>query len=205
MKKPLIVVFHDLFGLYKFQKELYHQSIGEGVDRIRLYEDKQLNFETEVEVISNVLTININNRKMINYLHKKIIKEIGKSDYIIQAEKIKTDMKAFLDDVKRETLIQFSYDSDVDMEQFLKVFDVKFSDWTETPAELLNRYLELLKEVSKVKVVFIFFAWYLLDCEQINMLVEYCWLHNYYIIFIEKDKPNHDSLDNFEVLHLDWF
>lgn len=204
VSKPLILVINDIQCLFKYQRELIDQGSGDRGQFMIVSSDRHLNFETEVEIIPNIFTITINTRKTINYLHKKLVKEFSKSDYIIDFEDLKQKTTDFLDNLKKVDFINFTYDKEIDLESFLKLYDVRFSNQSDKPIELLNQYIDILKEVSRIKVVIVSFAFYFLKPEEIIAFSEYCIRNDVAVVFLEKEKPNQIALnDLFNIISLD--
>lgn len=51
------------------------------------------------------------------------------------------------------------------------------------------KYIELIKEVMKLKIVIISFALYNLNKDEIDNVIRYCIQNNLLLIFLEREKP----------------
>lgn len=195
--EPTVLVFHELLELYNFQKNFLEQiDTGEGYISI-FDEDKPLKIDKQVDYIPNLLTLSLNTRKTINYLHKKIINETAKSDQVMKFEELKNDLINWLKDVRKETFIDFTYDEELDIKNILKVFKVEFKERDDTPAELLCRYVDLLIHMTNIKVIIISFAAYLLSEEDLEYFINHCTTNDIVLILIEKEKPKNKALKRF--------
>lgn len=201
--KPKILVINDSNLFFQYQRELCNQNNGDSGTFTLFGNEKLLNFENEVEVIPNIYNLTINTRKNITYLHKKIVKEFAQSNQIFLMEKIKEEFNSLLINLKRESFINFCYNDEVEFDSFLKIYDIKFNEQITTPGELLNKYIDLLKEITKIKVVFISFAFYLLSQEEINELYKYCVQYSIALVFLEKEKPIEIPFVDYKSIYID--
>lgn len=187
--QPTLIVIKDLNEFYQYQKELVSQVNGEEGNFLIFDGEKPLKIESQVEVIHNLLMLSLNNRKAINFLYKQINSELGKSNSLVKYEELKDTMIEFLQTLKSETLLDFSFDKDVELTDILKIFDVKFSEHEDTPIQLLIRYISLVLALTKTKVFFISFALYLFSQEEIKELIQFSIQHDIYLVFMEKEIP----------------
>lgn len=188
-KRPLIITIQNTNELYQFQNEILNQIETKEGDFCFFDNDKPLKFESQVELITNPLTLSLNSRKAITYLHKQLKTEISLTDGIIQFEELKKSINEFLKSVKNETLINFTFEENLEPEDIFKLLSVRFIEYDETPAVLLSRYLELLTIISKIKVVIILFPIFLFTEDEINNLIEQCIQLNIYLVLLEKTVP----------------
>ncbi|MDD2575584.1 MAG: type II-A CRISPR-associated protein Csn2 [Acholeplasmataceae bacterium] len=187
--QPTLIILNDLNELYHFQKEMVGQINGEDGGFMIFDGEKPLKIESQVEYTYNILMLTLNNRKAINYLYKQITTEVGKTDSLLRYEELKKSIIEFLSLLKKETLMDFSFNEDLDLTDILKVFDVKFSEHEDTPIQLLIRYIDLILTLTKTKVFFISFALYLFNETEVNELIQYAAQHDIYLIFVEKEVP----------------
>lgn len=194
--QPTLIILNDLNELYHFQKEMVGQINGEDGEFMIFDGEKPLKIESQVEYIYNILMLTLNNRKAINYLYKQITTEVGKTDSLLRYEELKKSIIEFLSLLKKETLMDFSFNEDLDLTDILKVFDVKFSEHEDTPIQLLIRYIDLILTLTKTKVFFISFALYLFNETEVNELIQYAAQHDIYLIFVEKELPKNTLESN---------
>lgn len=195
-EEPTVLIFKNLVELYNFQKDFLEQiETSEGYVSI-FDDDKPLKIEKDVEYIPNVFTLSINTRKTINYLYKEIILLTAESDEIIEFEDLKKHLIEWIKRVRKQTFIDFSFEDDFDIKEMLKVLNVKFQEREDTPAQLLVKYIDLLINMAKIKVVFIAFAFYLLLEEEINFIIDYCKKNEVILVFIEKENPKNENINN---------
>lgn len=199
--KPLIIVIKELNKLQKFQREIYNQINGEDGSFTLLDNEKSLKLETYAEFITDLLMLTLNTRKAVNYLHKELSLEVGRSEAVIEFEKVKSKIIDFLSFIRKQTLIDFSYLEEIEVEKILKMFDVKFTERLNSPIELLIKYIDLLHSFSKVKVIFITFAFYLFNNNEIETLIRHTSQLGLHLVFLERDKPSANNIE-LEIIYL---
>lgn len=186
-EKLTVLNFGNLNELYLFQKELISQVNGAPGFLSFFDDEKPLKVEKEVEIIDNLFTLTINNRKTINYLYKNLSEKISKSDKILKFEELAADLFSWLREVRKDTLVDFDFEEELEISDILKLAKISFAERDKLPSGILIKYLDLLREMSKIKVVFITFATYLLSMEEIKHLIKYCYINKISLLFIEKE------------------
>lgn len=190
LHRPKVFVIKDHNEFFKIQKELINQCNGEQGKFIIYGSEKSISFDSQIEIIPNVYTIDINTRKIVTNLHKSLSKQVILGDQFFEFDEIKNNIKNFLNELRKITLINFEYnDEDIAVEDFLKLYEIKYSDQNLLPSELLIKYIELIKEVMKLKIVIISFALYNLNKDEIDNVIRYCIQNNLLLIFLEREKP----------------
>ena len=186
---PIIIIIPDINELFLFNKMLNNQ-LEATADNITLVEiDKPINFTKEVEVITNPFFITLNTRKTINFLHKELESQIKKSDLLFAFERVRQDLNILINEVRKETLLDFKHSNDYSFSQLLKLLDVAFTEREENLSTFMIKYLDIITTINKVKVLFINLAFYLLGENEVFEILHYCKLKNIFVIFIEKSKP----------------
>lgn len=190
LHRPKVFVIKDHNEFFKIQKELINQCNGEQGKFIIYGSEKSISFDSQIEIIPNVYTIDINTRKIVTNLHKSLSKQVILGDQFFEFDEIKNNIKNFLNELRKITLINFEYnDEDIAVEDFLKLYEIKYSDQNLLPSELLIKYIELIKEVMKLKIVIISFALYNLNKDEIDNVIRYCIQNDILLVFLEKEKP----------------
>lgn len=189
-EEPLIISFSNFEDLYLFQKSI-NDSINDCSEEISiLNNEKSIKIDKEVEFISNITDLSINNRKMINFLHKKIIDVSSKTNLVLEIEQMSEFINKILLDIRKESLIEFDYDTNLNLADVLKIKEVKFFEKTYSFTELIIRYINLLSEMTNVKILVLSLALFLLPKVDIQEIVSCCKMNNISLIFIEKNCSN---------------
>lgn len=188
--QPTTIILNNINELYLFQQHLLEQ-ITEGEGYLTIFNnEKSLNFGKEIEFIPNLLTLSLNSRKTINFLHKNIIEEVAKKDLIIEFEEIKKEIKEWLKAVRKTTFIDFEFNDELEVKDILKLTKIKFSERENKITELFIKYLDLLNSITSTKILFISLSLYLLPENEIKMIIDHCTNIGITIVFIEKENHN---------------
>lgn len=185
-----IIQFNDIDEIYKFISTLKDQ-MNDDEEMINLFiGDNKIKIESEVDYIYDLFGLKLNTTKNINFLHKKIITELGKSNKVFAFDKVKETILNWVKEIRRETLIEYDIDEDIEEVDILKLSGVKYIDEKETLYEKMLSYLNLIIEIKKTKVLFINFAIEIFRKEQILEIVDICREQKIVVVFIEKTSPN---------------
>jgi CRISPR type II-A-associated protein Csn2 len=180
------IIAEDFSCLFQLQHDLSKQCDGEIGDFSIYDDDKVFNFENEVEIIDNPFSININSRKTINYLYKHLAKNFSSSPYIGDFNKISNQIFELLDNLKKDTFYNFIYDKSIDIDDIIKITSVRYNVSYRNPDELLCSYIDILKETSKIKIVFFFHLLYLFPENVVLQILQHCRRNNFMPIIVEK-------------------
>jgi CRISPR type II-A-associated protein Csn2 len=188
--EPTIIVFKETNELFYFQKEL--RNAIEGLDsKITIFDnDRPLKIDKEVEFIHDILSTSLNTRKSINYLHKNLSKEASRLDSVVIFEDLINNLKQYLLDVRQETLIDFTIDESIDNIDIFKLFKIQFSEREDRIIDLLVKYIDIIRQISKVNTIFFTLATYILCEEDLLFLLDYCKQNHIYVILLEKELIN---------------
>jgi len=136
-------------------------------------------------------------------LHKNIIEDAGKGELIDLIEETKNYIIKLLQSIKVESLNNFIFNDKIDIEDILKMQEVRFVEKYDTVAELLYKYMTILSQISKVKVYIISLSFLFLSESEINELLKYCLNNSLIMIFIEQELPKNIDTSNFQIFYLD--
>jgi CRISPR type II-A-associated protein Csn2 len=204
INEPKSLVVRDLDYFYIIQKELLTQNEGKEGTFAITNNLNNLNFETEVLVINDVMTISINTKKILNYIYKDVAKEILNSQYAYEIVKINTQITNFINIVKNYTfrnLVQTG--EQASLEDFFKLFGVKLFEEFSSISLLLYKYLELIFEIGKVKIIFISLALYLLTKDQVLEIIKFCKQNNKIIVFLDRYFNKNEFSDIIKSVNID--
>jgi len=184
------IIIGDVNLFFRYQRELLSQNRGTiGEFTIRDIE-KELNMESEVEIICDPVAISLNTRKNITHLHKQIVKEGALGGLSESVEKINRDIIALLNQIRNLTLINYEYETDIGLDDFVKWYDIHYTETIESPAEIITKYLDLIKEYTKIKVVFFFHSSSFLSKPQLDELYQHLLYLEITPVFFERSKPD---------------
>ncbi len=189
-KSSNMIVIPDHNLLFRYQRELIAQCNGELGEFTITDLDQQLKMESEIELIPHPYLLSLNSKKTISYLHKKIIKETAILGYPEKIETINREIIKILKDIKADLLINYVFDTDFGLDNFIKWYDVKYEESVNDPGELIIKYLDLVREITKIKLMIFFHAYMFLTQSQLLELDKYLVYHDMTALYLENNKPN---------------
>lgn len=201
-QRPNIIVVHDNNLLFRYKREIILQNSGV-FGEFQFYDfDKELKIDSEIEIITDPCLLTLNTRKTISHLHKQLNNEATLLGYADQVEQINKSMTDIIRKLRSDSLISYTYDDELGFEEFLKLYSVRYNEIIDNSDDLIVKYLDLIFEISKVKLLICFhFHHYLADA-QIHELNKYLLYHNTPIIYFENFAPK-ESYNNYSVNILD--
>ena len=187
LEKPLNIIFDNINEMFNFKKNLIEQlEDGEGILSI-IDNEIPLKFKTQVEFISNIMDVSINTKKAITSLYKKLESEIAVSNSIVEFEELREKLTNWLENLRKETLIDFSYEKDFEISDFFKIFDLRYTERNNDLFDSFIKYINLVIETTKIKVIIVSFLGYIFNHDQITEFFEICKENNIYLVLIEKE------------------
>ncbi len=185
---PNTIFIPDMNEQYQFHQSLT-KEIEDGLEDLTLVlNDKLLKVSKVAEYVPNLFNLSLNTRKHINYLHKQLSSEISTSDLLFTYENIINELNSFMKQLKEQSLIDFTFNSETEITQLFKLLDVKLKEKHSSPIDLLIKYIDLLQETSPIKVLFLLHISYYLQQDELEFLIEHCFSHDIIIVMIEKEK-----------------
>ncbi|MDR0831334.1 MAG: type II-A CRISPR-associated protein Csn2 [Bacillales bacterium] len=181
----------QLFSDYLIR--LSQQYNGEDNEDYILQKDfKDLSIETDLEIISDLSSFQINSRKLITLLFKKITNATKNSDLPMKVEEINALMAPIIKEIASLIDLPLQSNNDLELDDFLKLYGVKLEEKYETLIEKIIHYIDSLFELKKINCIVLYLAYEYLTDSEINELYKHCeYLEITTIIFEGKyDKRN---------------
>lgn len=136
-------------------------------DLILRYEDSDLDINKYVEVVTDLLTLEFNQRKLINFLYKSLIRKYQLKELFGELIQINESSLRLINKVN-DNEFHLSINEEFNLEDLLKMYDVKFKMSQYGLIERLETYINLLAELTPIKCIFIFNQKHILTEEQVN-------------------------------------
>ena len=94
---------------------LFRKEIEEETEVLTFFDsDKKLKLDSEVDLQTDLFSLTLNQKKLITWLHKKILKENSNSETMFNFNKVKETILSWLNELKTSTLIDFDYLEDLE-------------------------------------------------------------------------------------------
>lgn len=157
-------------------------------------DDEELNVFTAVEVIRDIYSLNINNKKNINGLYKYLESYASAKEKDVLL-KIESEAILIIESLSESTDFSLEYADDLSFSQLFSSMKLSFSDPTkDNILEYLLTYFKMLHTISKTRLVITFNLSYLLTSEELLQLSYELKLHNIYVFNININKHTNNSL-----------
>lgn len=176
---------------------LFRKEIEEETEALTFFDvDKKLKLDLEVELQTDLFSLTLNQKKLITWLHKKILKENSNSETMFNFNKVKEIILSWLNELKTSTLIDFDYFQDLENTDILKLMKVQFKEKEETLFDRFVNFLDTILEVKKVKLLFVSFLYAYFSEAEITQIKNICEEGELTLVSLEKDKPGfiHDNV-----------
>ncbi|MDR0341147.1 MAG: type II-A CRISPR-associated protein Csn2 [Mycoplasmataceae bacterium] len=146
--------------------------------------NKQLKFGSCVGIITDVFTLDINDKKILTKLYKKIQVDFNEDDNkIYDAERVIREASLkLLEEINSKVSIPLTYDDDFELAEFFKLFNLKINFNDNNLIFNVTNYIEVMLEFYEYKIIIIPFISNILSSEDIKKLLEFATQHDLYIL-----------------------
>lgn len=169
---------------------LFRKEIEEETEALTFFDsDRKLKLDSEVDLQTDLFSLTLNQKKLITWLHKKILKENSNSETMFNFNKVKETILSWLNELKTSTLIDFDYLEDLENTDILKLMKVQFKEKEETLFDRFTNFLDTILEVKKVKLLLVSFLYAYFSEAEITQIKNICEEGELTLVSLEKDKP----------------
>lgn len=169
---------------------LFRKEIEEETETLTFFDsDRKLKLDSEVDLQTDLFSLTLNQKKLITWLHKKILKENSNSESMFNFNKVKETILSWLNELKTSTLIDFDYLEDLENTDILKLMKVQFKEKEETLFDRFTNFLDTILGIKKVKLLFVSFLYAYFSEAEITQIKNICEEGELTLVSLEKDKP----------------
>lgn len=141
-------------------------------------------FSKVSETIINPFSVSLNSKKILNSVYKEIY-DIGKDKHVKDFINLSDQVRVFVDKMINCVPYQLQYLDNITIQDYLKVFDVKFDETDMGFLEHLIMYINTIRHVLNKSVVFIVGLKDYINEDEISYLYERCLYEKIKIVLIE--------------------
>jgi CRISPR-associated protein Csn2 len=171
--------FSDLIG------ELYRQIDGEEGKFVLSEKNKIINISKSVEAVSDVFSVDINNRKILNALYAEVDKLSQNEDNFVNTAETVSTVFAYIAHIADETELNLEYEQTLSASELCKAVGLRFSKDYESLTERLADYLLMMSEVLKVKCFVFVNLKTFLNKEELTLLYDFTFANKINILLLE--------------------
>ncbi len=141
-------------------------------------------FSKVSETIINPFSVSLNSKKILNSVYKEIY-DIGIDKYVKDFINLSDQVRVFVDKMINCVPYELQYLDNITIQDYLKVFDVKFDETDMGFLEHLIIYINTIRHVLNKSVVFIVGLKDYINEDEISYLYERCLYEKIKIVLIE--------------------
>ena len=165
-----IIESPELFS--KYVGELYKQANKDEGEFVLSENNKEIDIAKYSEIVINPLSVEINNRKILNKLYEELHKLSSNEVLYMKTLELTKLIQEYLLDLEQETNYILEFNNEVEMNALFKAVDLKCEDSGEDFFERLVKYIKVLVDLLSVKLVVFINARCFLNDERIRRLCE---------------------------------
>lgn len=187
------ITFENSTHFYNFLIQLQFAFNGnnEYIEVIR--KDKVLNLSSNALFISDIISFDINSRKIKADLIKGINKNIDE-DFEKQVNKISDQLKAVINEFLT-MYVNITFRDELEIADYIKMVEVSVDDNKETLIERIMIWIQTFLELYRINLYFFVNLFDYLSIEEIESLKTFCMQEKIAIISISRAK-NHAEFNN---------
>lgn len=183
----LVVENKELFA--KLAKDFVNQADGDNGE-FQLFEGvKDFTFSTSVFVVSDVLRIDINNRRIITKLHDTLSKEV-KTTHFEEIFKIRNDIFELLETISEEASDDLIFDEVSDVVSLFKMGNLRFNSSETSIVGVLIEYAKCLFSYLKIKLLVVVNLRSYLSDDEYDEFMKYCSYNEFSVLCLEAGATN---------------
>ena len=155
---------------FEIKKDETYNKIAKTV--LGTFESAKYDFAKYSEIVINPLSVEINNRKILNKLYEELHKLSSNEVLYMKTLELTKLIQEYLLDLEQETNYILEFNNEVEMNALFKAVDLKCEDSGEDFFERLVKYIKVLVDLLSVKLVVFINARCFLNDERIRRLCE---------------------------------
>lgn len=154
-EKPTVLIIENPNEFYLLVREFIDMGNGgDGNFIITTEKGEGLSPEKDCEMISDIFSLDISDKKSIVTLHKELIKAAQDGELIMMQNEINTYIAEFFADLFDRFSLNLSFE-EINLQDLLKITDVKIQDCYDSLTEKIICYINAISQL-KHKSVFVF-------------------------------------------------
>lgn len=182
----MLYVIENPVEFYRKAMEIKRQCDGENGGFILIDDEKEKDFSKNVEVITDILSIEMNDKKILNALYKKLEGNFCNSELVVSLNSVNANAEALLQGLFSTVDISLSTKTAC-ISDYLKIFDVKIEKTYDTFIEKIICYVNILAELKRTEVLTFVNARGFFSDSDLKLLLEHCEKEKIYLLFIESN------------------
>lgn len=176
--------------------ELINQHKGKEGSFILSNDNKEISFDKNSYIITDIFNIDINNKKVLSKIYGSLLKEIVED--ISSYNKLSTNIRVYFEKLIFNSSLEIDQGEEIDMSSLLKLGDFKIHVENDDILEKFVKFLKVLSELCGYKIIFVVGLHTVFTQEEIIEIYKEVCLNKINIINIEYQQFNNFSNENYK-------
>ena len=181
--------------------ELINQHKGNEGSYILSNDNKEILFDKNSYIITDIFNIDINNKKVLSKIYSSLLKEIV--DDISSYNELSSNIKAYFEKLIFNSSLEIEQGEEIDMSSLLKLGDFKIHVEQDNILEKFVKFLKVLTGLCGCKIIFLVGLHNVFTQDEIIEIYKEVCLNKINIINIEYRQFNNLSNENYrEIVYI---
>lgn len=181
-----IIESPELFSRYVM--ELYAQVEGEEGSFALSENEKEIDISKYLEMIVNPISVNINDKKILNKLYSELLKIAFGEDMYQETLELQSKLQNYFLQLEQLCPYMLEDSAEVDMSAVFKAMGIKLESYANNFFENINQYIKVQAELmGKRIVVLVNVRSYISEC-QMRQLIETAQYNEINLLFVENSQ-----------------
>ena len=176
--------------------ELINQHKGNEGSYILSNDNKEISFDKNSYIITDIFNIDINNKKVLSKIYSSLLKEIVED--ISSYNELSTNIRVYFEKLIFNSSLEIDQGEEIDMSSLLKLGDFKIHVENDDILEKFVKFLKVLSELCGYKIIFVVGLHTVFTQDEIIEIYKEVCLNKINIINIEYQQFNNLSNENYK-------
>ncbi|MGD9901058.1 MAG: type II-A CRISPR-associated protein Csn2 [Spirochaetales bacterium] len=148
-----VLVIENSGLFYNYLTMLNKQILGENGEFVLSDNFKEIDLKNNAGIVTDYVNLSVNDRRLITKLYNHLSESAKEAKFFEQYAALNSQMLSFLFDLENEVNINLENNNEFAIIDFLKLYDVKVEDNSQTLLEKLINYINLVFEFNLYKLL----------------------------------------------------
>ena len=176
--------------------ELINQHKGNEGSYILSNDNKEISFDKNSYIITDIFNIDINNKKVLLKIYNSLLKEIVED--ISSYNELSTNIRVYFEKLIFNSSLEIEQGEEIDMPSLLKIGDFKIHVKNDDVLEKFIKFLKVLTELCSCKIIFVVGLHNVFTKDEIIEIYKEVCLNKITIINIEYQQFKNLSNENYK-------
>lgn len=194
------IIYTVVFENKKYYREniieLINQHKGNEGSYIFSNDNKEISFDKNSYIITDIFNIDINNKKVLSKIYSSLLKEIVED--VSSYNELSTNIRVYFEKLIFNSSLEIEQNEEIDMSSLLKLGDFRVHVENDDILEKFLKFLKVLTELCGYKIIFVVGLHNVFTQNEIIKIYKEVCLNKINIINIEYQQFNNLSNENYK-------